>query len=105
MSAHCRNRPPLCDGSGFLYDEDTNTSRDCPCRPQLIAEARTTRLKGRLPRRYAEVAFEQPPVTDMPPVVVRKVRRWVDSLEQQLRTLAVSTEGLPGAKEIRPRGH
>jgi hypothetical protein len=34
----------LCDGSGFLVDEDTDTAYDCQCRPQRIALAKARSL-------------------------------------------------------------
>ncbi|MFT4034916.1 MAG: ATP-binding protein [Patulibacter sp.] len=73
-----------CDGSGFLYDEATNTATDCACRPQLLAAARAAKLRGRIPERYRGVDFRQPPVTDMPRSVVRVVERYVEQLDQRL---------------------
>lgn len=73
-----------CEGNGFLYDEETNSATDCPCRPQMIAYTRASRLRARIPKRYAGVSFDQPPVTDMPPAVVRGVRRYVDGLGARL---------------------
>lgn len=73
-----------CEGNGFLYDEETNSATDCPCRPQMIAYTRASRLRARIPKRYAGVDFDQPPVTDMPPAVVRGVRRYVDQLSARL---------------------
>jgi DNA replication protein DnaC len=49
----------LCDGSGFLVDEQSNTASDCRCRPQRIARARAARLEARIPRRYMALSFEQ----------------------------------------------
>ena len=31
----------LCDGSGFVFDDDL-TARDCQCRPQRVARGRST---------------------------------------------------------------
>lgn len=73
-----------CDGNGFIYDEIKNIATDCPCRPQMIASSRASRLRARIPRRYANVAFDTPPVTDMAPNVVRIVKRYVDQLDQRL---------------------
>ncbi|MDQ6841750.1 MAG: hypothetical protein M3025_04915, partial [Actinomycetota bacterium] len=57
----------LCDGSGFLYQEETNTAYNCRCRPQQVALAKARSLSAVIPRRYRDVAFERPPVTDMDP--------------------------------------
>jgi DNA replication protein DnaC len=73
-----------CDGSGFLYDETTRRARDCTCRPRRIARRKARKLSAVIPRRYQGVSFDRPPVTLIEPTVVREVRRYVDTLEQQL---------------------
>jgi DNA replication protein DnaC len=77
----------LCDGSGFMIDEDTNTASDCRCRAGRIAGVRVRSLEGRLPRRYQGVSFDRPPVTDIArvaPEVVQVVRRYVHRIEENL---------------------
>jgi DNA replication protein DnaC len=74
----------LCDGSGFLYDEPTNTAYNCRCRPQRVALAKARSLSAVIPRRYRDVSFDRPPVTDIDPSVVRATRRFVDSIDEQL---------------------
>jgi DNA replication protein DnaC len=49
----------LCDGSGFIVDEQSNTASDCRCRRGRIAKARAARLEARVPRRYMGLTFEQ----------------------------------------------
>ena len=69
----------VCDGSGFLIDEQTNTASDCRCRGARIAGARTRSLAGRIPRRYQGVSFDRPPVSDLArsaPDQVASVRRY-----------------------------
>jgi DNA replication protein DnaC len=73
-----------CDGSGFLYDEDTRRARDCSCRPRRIARRKARKLAGVIPRRYQGVSFDRSPVTLIEPTVVREVRKYVDRLEQNL---------------------
>jgi len=78
----------ICDGSGFVIDEATNTATDCPCRAARIAGARTRSLEGRIPKRYAGVSFDRPPVSDLArsaPDQIRIVRRYVQTIEQQLK--------------------
>ncbi|HZU60244.1 MAG TPA: hypothetical protein VE983_04720, partial [Solirubrobacteraceae bacterium] len=41
----------MCDGSGFVFDADTNTAFDCRCRPQVIAQAKARSLSAVIPRR------------------------------------------------------
>jgi DNA replication protein DnaC len=77
----------ICDGSGFVVDEETNTASDCQCRAARIAGARTRSLAGRIPRRYRGVSFERPPVSDIArtaPEQVRTVRRYVQRISANL---------------------
>ena len=77
----------ICDGSGFLVDEATNTARDCECRGARIAAARTRSLEGRIPRRYRGVSFERPPISDLArsaPDQIGLVRRYVHTIEGNL---------------------
>jgi DNA replication protein DnaC len=73
-----------CDGSGFLYDDDTRRARDCTCRPRRLARRKARKLAGVIPRRYQGVSFDRPPVTQIDAGVVRTVRRYVDTLEERL---------------------
>jgi DNA replication protein DnaC len=74
----------LCDGSGFVYDEPTNTASDCRCRPQRIALAKARSLSAVIPRRYRDVAFDRPPVTDIDPPVVAATRRFTADIDSKL---------------------
>jgi DNA replication protein DnaC len=77
----------VCDGSGFVIDEATNTATDCGCRAARIAGARTKSLAGRIPSRYRGVSFERPPVSDIArtaPDQIRSVRRYARSIEANL---------------------
>ena len=74
-----------CDGSGFVYDEATNTAYDCRCRRQRVALAKARSLSAVIPRRYRDAAWERPPVTEIEPhEVVTAVRRFADRIEEQL---------------------
>ena len=77
----------ICDGSGFVVEEATNTASDCACRAGRIAAARTRSLEGRIPRLYRGVSFDRPPVTDIErtaPAAVLAVRRYVQKIDQNL---------------------
>ena len=74
----------VCDGSGFVYDEETNTAFPCRCRPQIVARAKARSLSAVIPRLYRDVAFERPPVTDIEPGVVTAVKRFADSIDERL---------------------
>jgi DNA replication protein DnaC len=73
-----------CDGSGFMFDEASNTAYDCRCRPQRIALAKARHLSAVIPRRYRDAAFERPPVTDIDPQIVTAVRRFADTIDARL---------------------
>ena len=74
----------LCDGSGFVMDDATNTDRPCECRPIRISQAKSRKLEARIPRKYRDAAFERWPVTDMPAPVVAEVRRFARDVERNL---------------------
>jgi DNA replication protein DnaC len=74
----------LCDGSGFLYDEGTNTAFDCRCRAQRVALVKARSLSAVIPRRYRDVAFDRPPVTEIDPQVVAAARRFADTIDEKL---------------------
>jgi DNA replication protein DnaC len=77
----------LCDGSGFIIEESTNTATDCRCRAGRIAKARTRSLEGRIPRRYLGVSFERPPISDLAataPDQIQSVRRYVADVRANL---------------------
>ena len=72
-----------CDGSGFVVGED-DVARPCSCRPQRIARARTRSLEGSVPKKFQHVGFDRFPVTNMEPTTVREVRRFCDTIDEQL---------------------
>ncbi|HWC86828.1 MAG TPA: ATP-binding protein [Solirubrobacteraceae bacterium] len=74
----------ICDGSGFVYEEATNTAYACRCRPQIVARAKARSLSAVIPKLYRDVAFERPPVTEMDPGVVTAVRRYANSIDERL---------------------
>jgi DNA replication protein DnaC len=77
----------VCDGTGFVVDEQTNTASDCACRAGRIAGARTRSLEGRIPRRYRGVSFDRPPVSDIArtaPDQIQAVRRYVHAVGENL---------------------
>jgi DNA replication protein DnaC len=74
----------LCDGSGFVYEEETNTAFDCRCRPQRVAQAKARSLSAVIPRRYRDVAFDRPPVTEIDRQVVTASRRFTERIDEHL---------------------
>src|ERR1700754_3737715 len=85
MSAPCPDG--RCDGSGFLFDEAARRARPCSCRPKLLARKRAAAIEGRIPKRYRGVGFEREPLpalAERNPEVVRRVRRYVQTIDEQI---------------------
>jgi DNA replication protein DnaC len=79
----------LCDGSGFIVDELSNTASDCRCRAGRISKLRTAGMEGRVPKRYRGVSFDRPPVPEIArvaPEQVQSVRRYVRDIDSNLDT-------------------
>src|SRR5436305_4793584 len=75
----------LCDGSGLIYEEGSNTASDCRCRPQIIASRKARSLSAVIPKRYRDVAFERPPVTEIESRrVIEEVRAFADRIDEHL---------------------
>ena len=77
-----------CDGSGFLYDEETRKAFPCSCRPQRLARKRAAAVAGRIPKAFREVGFDRNPVPELQrayPHVLREVRRYCDDVGTQLQ--------------------
>ncbi len=74
----------LCDGTGFCYDEATNTAFDCRCRAQRVARAKAKSLSAVIPRRYRDVSFDQPPANEIDPAIATAARRYVAGIDAQL---------------------
>ncbi len=86
---HPRCPLEICDGSGFEIDEETNSARDCACRAQRVANARARHLRDRVPRRYMDLSWERPPLTQLArdPLnadSVRKVKRYCADIQRNL---------------------
>ena len=82
MSAACPF--DLCDGGGFVVDEETAIAVPCQCRETRINRAKARSLSAVVPRRFRGVSFDRAPVVDMDPSVVREVRRYVEAVEGNL---------------------
>jgi DNA replication protein DnaC len=74
----------ICDGSGFVFDEQTRTTAACRCRPQRIAERRARRLSSKIPERFIGVSFDREPIAGMDPHIVAEVRRYITDLDANL---------------------
>jgi DNA replication protein DnaC len=74
----------LCDGSGFVVDEETGVASPCRCRATRINRARARSLSAVIPKRFRGVSFDRSPVADMDAEIVRVVRRYADDVEGNL---------------------
>ncbi len=77
----------ICDGSGFVIDELTETARDCRCRALRIAATRARALEARIPKRYRAISFEHSDVIDIErrcPTQVRVIRSFVSDISANL---------------------
>jgi DNA replication protein DnaC len=74
----------ICDGSGFVFDERSNTAFDCRCRAARIVRAKARSLSAVIPRRYRDVAFDRWPVTEIDPPIVAATRRFADAIDSKL---------------------
>src|SRR3954466_3374578 len=76
-----------CDGSGFLFDEETRRAYSCSCRPRLQARRRAAAVAGRIPKAFRGVSFDREPLPELQrsyPHVVRDVRRYCENISEQL---------------------
>lgn len=77
----------VCDGSGFVFDEEARKAYPCECRPARLARKRARSVAGRIPKAYRGVSFEREPLPSLDrshPHVVREVRRYCGSISEQL---------------------
>jgi DNA replication protein DnaC len=75
---------PICDGSGFIIDDENGGARPCECRDRRVALARSRSLSHHIPRRFVDVSFDRNPVKDMDPTIVRAVKRFCASIDDRL---------------------
>lgn len=74
----------VCDGSGFVIDEETNTARPCDCRAQRIRRSAAAGVGMGIGRRFLEVSFDREPIASMEPNIVRHVRSYTRAVEENL---------------------
>jgi DNA replication protein DnaC len=73
-----------CDGSTWVLEEKSGQARPCRCREQRIRQAASGGVGTGIGRRFLEVSFEREPIVSLDSVVLRQVRGFVRSLEDNL---------------------
>jgi DNA replication protein DnaC len=73
-----------CDGTTWIVDEETNQARPCRCREQRIRRAVSGGIGTGIGRRFLEVSFEREPIVSLDPVVQRRVRAFVRTIDENL---------------------
>jgi DNA replication protein DnaC len=74
----------LCDGSGWLLDEETNVARPCACREGRINRVQSRRIGTGIPKRFRGVSFERKPICDLDPALLREMRKFVREVGENL---------------------
>jgi DNA replication protein DnaC len=74
----------VCDGTGFVVNEDTRVATPCRCRPARLERRRSRRLSAVIPRKYSGVSFDRPPISGMHDITVRPVRQFVRNVDAEL---------------------
>ena len=73
-----------CDGSTWVLDDATGEARPCRCREQRVRKAVSGGIGTGIGRRFLEVSFEREPIVSLDPVVLRQVRAFIRSIDDQL---------------------
>ena len=73
-----------CDGSTWVLHEETGAARPCSCREQRIRQAASGGIGTGIGRRFLEVSFDREPIVSLDPIVIRQVRAFVRSLDDNL---------------------
>src|SRR3954451_24639074 len=74
----------VCDGSGWILEEESDEARPCDCRERRISRAASVRLSSDIHKRFRDVSFDRRPVCDLDPVVLRHVRAFVQDGDKHL---------------------
>ena len=74
----------MCDGSTWILDEETNEARPCRCRDQRVRQAVSGGVGTGIGRRFLEVSFDREPIVSLDSMVLRQVRAFVRSIDENL---------------------
>jgi DNA replication protein DnaC len=73
-----------CDGSTWILDEETNETRPCSCRDQRVRKAASGGIGTGIGRRFLEVSFDREPIVSLDRALLRQVRAFTRSIEDNL---------------------
>jgi DNA replication protein DnaC len=73
-----------CDGSTWILDDETNETRPCRCREQRMRRAVSGGVGTGIGRRFLEVSFDREPIVSLDRAVLRQVRAFTRSIEENL---------------------
>jgi DNA replication protein DnaC len=74
----------VCDGSGWVLDEEANAARPCDCLERRVSRAASGRMGSGIPKRFRGVSFDRKPICDLEPGLLREVRRWIGDIDAHL---------------------
>lgn len=75
----------VCDGSGWLLNDEDDEARPCECREARLRRGRNRGVASVIPRKFQGVSFDRPPVsTEIDPMAVSLSRSFVDQLDENL---------------------
>jgi DNA replication protein DnaC len=74
----------ICDGSTWILDEETNEAHPCRCRDQRVRQAVSGGVGTGIGRRFLEVSFDREPIVSLDSMVLRQVRAFIRSIDENL---------------------
>jgi DNA replication protein DnaC len=74
----------VCDGSGWILDDEGDLARPCECREIRINRASSSRIGSGIPRRFRTMSLDSNPIRDFPKEVLRQVRDFVSDIDRNL---------------------
>jgi DNA replication protein DnaC len=74
----------VCDGSGWILDDEGDVARPCECREIRINRASSSRIGSGIPRRFRTMSLDSNPIRDFPKEVLRQVRDFVSDIDRNL---------------------
>lgn len=69
----------ICDGSGWILDDD-DVAHPCECREIRVREGKR-RLGTGIPKRFRGVSLDRRPISDLDPMVLREVQAFIRKIE------------------------